>query len=198
MALLKTEFDKFRPEKHSWFEESHPSADTITYEEAFGRLDSRYAVLNKMISKIKDANIRKAQQEKLEMQYLDNRIELYSDRDNKYKRNYTDDAPLQQLLAMIDPSSEKFFDAGLTTKLVNLSIPVKVKQGEDVTDYAIAYVNTVNRLVKNPKIKFDMDDYFLSQVLGTDSPFDVNSFWKVVNEKCDTALSPTLTATNTV
>ena len=188
MALLKTEFDKFRPEKHSWFEESHPSADTITYEEAFGRLDSRYAVLNKMISKIKDANIRKAQQEKLEMQYLDNRIELYSDRDNKYKRNYTDDAPLQQLLAMIDPSSEKFFDAGLTTKLVNLSIPVKVKQGEDVTDYAIAYVNTVNRLVKNPKIKFDMDDYFLSQVLGTDSPFDVNSFWKVVNEKCDTAL----------
>ena len=187
-SLLKSEFDKFRPEKHSWYEESHPSADTITYEEAFRRLDSRHAVLGKMIAKIKNVDERKHWQDRLEMKNLDNRIDLYSDRDNKYKRAYAEDAALQEQLAKIDPNSERFFDAGLTSKLVSLSVPVRVETGQDVTDYAISYLTTVSRLVKNQKIKYDMDEYFLSQVLGTDSPFDVERFWTEANEKCDTAL----------
>ena len=188
MSMLKTEFDRFSPEKHSWYEEAHPSADTITYEEAFLRLDRRYAALGKMIAKIKNADERKHWQDRLEMKNLDNRIELYSDRDNKHKRAYAEDALLQEQLAKIDPSSERFFDAGLTSKLVSLSVPVQVETGQDVTDYAISYLTTVSRLVKNPKIKYDMDEYFLSQVLGTDSPFDVERFWAAANEKCDTAL----------
>ena len=187
-SLLKSEFDKFRPEKHSWYEESHPSADTITYEEAFRRLDSRHAVLTKMIGRLKDAGYRAQMEEKLFMKDQDNRIELYSDRDNKYKRSYASDAPLQALLAQIDPSSQRFFDAGLTSKFITLNIPVRINRGDDVTDYAISYINTVARYVKNPKIKYDMEENFLSQVLGTDAPFDVDRFWKVACEKCDKKL----------
>lgn len=184
----ETEFnnllDKFLPARNKGYEERTGKTDTISYPDAFKLLDTQYARLNKLSGMLPQDP---ARNEDLQLRYLDNRLELLADRDDRLGRSINDDAEYQKLLAEINPNDEKFTAQGLINLYITSKLPMKVDSNTDVTDYGVAMLTTIDKYIQNRDIKNNMDEDLISSILGADE-VDVKRFWDCAQEHADTSL----------
>lgn len=186
MTEFHNAYSSFYAKKNWNYELMNPSPDTLTYEQAFEYNDNELKRLRKMAAKLPE-NQRDKANEDVTYRYLNNKLDLYLDRDSKYGKLPLDDKELQQFLGTIDPNDPKTFRHNMLQSYIAAKIPMTVNAGSDVTDYGVSFLETVSKYISNPEAKNSLDDYIIRGALGTDG-LDVERFWKVAKANADTSV----------
>ena len=175
--------NQFYPARDYNYEQNNPSADTISYADAFKKLDSDYAGLKKLTAKISGEHDRMICTKSLAMRMLKNRIALQQSYLQANHKDIKADPTLKSMMAEILPNDSDHANMGLVSELVNYSVPMTVDENTDVTEYAIQFLETADRLISDQKIKSEIMDGMVSGALNAEKT-DVDKFWAVVCRLC--------------
>ncbi len=186
MAEFMNKFEDFGPARNWDMEQQQQKKDTISFDEAFKKLDADHDVLTKMVGKIKNADDQKTCRKSLLMKYLMNKISLQKNYVKAHKLNAKTDAKLKALMNEILPNDTDYASYGLVTTLVEYNLPKNESDYNDVTEYGIDYLNSIDKTVSDKKQKNEMLIGFVGRVIDAEG-LDVDKFWARANELCDKA-----------
>lgn len=186
MAEFMNKFEDFSPARNWDMEQKQKKKDTISFADAFKKLDADHEVLTKMVGKIKDADDQKTCSKSLLMKYLMNKIALQKDYVKAHKLNAKTDPKLKALMGEIQPNDSDYASYGLVTSLVEYNLPKNESDYKDVTEYGIDYLNSIDKTVSEKKQKAAMLEGFVGRVIDADG-MDVEKFWTRAIELCDKA-----------
>ncbi len=184
MAEFLNKFDQFNPARDLNTEEQMQTKDTISFEEAFKKLDADNAALGKMVDKIKDTNDQNTCRKSLLMKYLINQISLQKDYITAHHLNAKTDAKLKKLMEEILPNDSDYVGSGLVTLLIGYNLPKNEGDYKDATEYGIDYLNSIDRTVSDKNLKEELISGFAGSVIDAEG-VDVDKFWTRACELCD-------------
>lgn len=186
LTEFRNAFSSFYAKKSWSYEKMNPRPDTLTYGQAFKANEDEQKRLQKMAAKLPESQRGKASED-VSYRYLNNKLDLYLDRDSKYGKLPLDDKELQQFVGTIDPNDPKVFEHNMLQSYIAAKIPMIVNAESDITDYGVNYLETVSKYITNPEAKNSLDDYIIRGALSADG-LDVERFWKVAKANADTTV----------
>ena len=128
--------------------------DTITFDEAYHRLDQHYAATKKAANAVKNADRRNDYLHRTELQYLSGLLDLTETRAHVWKMDLKKDALYQQLLNRINPNDEMGVDQiyRLPQRLLDSKMTTNMRD-VDQTAYALDYINNVDKTFTNDEVR---------------------------------------------
>lgn len=155
--------------------------DTISFEEAFKRLDRRYADVLKAAKAIKNPSLNEKYQKETQLRYLTNRLRMTQHRDRVRHIDLKQDDSYQQLLAQIDPNDidgadqmfrlpQTFIESKLTTS----------SRDVNQTDYALDNINNIAQYISNENVRHRLLSDLGMMVFNssyTGQVFEMDKFW---------------------
>ncbi len=184
LAEFLNKFEDFSPARDWNMEQQQQKTDTISFAEAFKKLDAENAALGKMVNKIKDTEDQQTCRKSLLMKYLMNRISLQEDYVKAHNLNVKTDAKLKAMMAEILPNDSDYASYGLVTALVEYNMPKDGSDYKDATEYSMDYLNSIDRTVSDKKQKEELIESFVGRVIDADE-LDVDKFWTRACQLCD-------------
>lgn len=188
MALFMNQFNDYYPARSWAYEQNLHKTDTISFDEAFRQNAQKHDEMAKLVAKIKDDHDRMICRKSLEMRRLKNDISLQKDWLTAHNLDMKADGHLKALMAQVLPNDSDHVSYGLVSELINYSMPIKVDQNTDVTDYGIHFLQTTDRLVTDRRLRDALMEGMLPGILGADN-VDVDRFWTVACRLCDKKLT---------
>ena len=178
-AFEDMEIDSLREEAIQKAREE--AADTISFEEAYRRLDLRYAQVLKAAKAIKNPALSEECKKDTRLLYLHNRITLTQLRDQTRHIDLKTDRYYQQLLGEIDPNDasetnlmynlpQTFIDSKLTTSRKDI----------DQTAYALDNVANIEKYITDETVRHKLlSDVGMHVFNGSYSGqvFEMDKFW---------------------
>lgn len=166
--------------------------DTISFEEAYRRLDTRFVEVLKAAKAIKNPVLSEKYKKDTRLLYLANRISLTELRDRTRKTDLRTDRYYQQLMGEIDPNDgceanmmynlpQTFIDNKLTTS----------RDDEDMTAYSLEYIDLVSQYIKDEKVRrILLRDlaYSLFNSNYSGKSFVLDTFWEAFTMVADKEL----------
>ncbi len=156
--------------------------DTITFDEAYHRLDQHYAATKKAANAVKDADRRNDYLHRTELHYLSGLLDLTETRAHAWKMDLKKDALYQQLLNRINPNDEMGVDQiyRLPQRILQSQLTTNMRD-VDQTAYALDYINIVNKNFTNDKVRHHLlSDLGMHIFNGSfnGQVFEMDKFWE--------------------
>lgn len=157
-------------------------ADTISFEEAYRRLDIRYAEVMAAARAIHSPALSEKYQKDTRLLYLANRISLTRLRDKTRHTDLSRDAYYQQLLGEIDPNddTETNLMLGLPQTLIESRL-TSSRTDTDQTAYALDAIANISQTVSNPTVRHrllsDLGIYIFNSSFDG-KVFELDKFWQ--------------------
>lgn len=195
------EYSLFMPEKYErnfedvdeeWREAAEQQKfEDITFEEAFRRLDARYAKVTKAAKAVKDAQRRAEYTHKTELRYLVNRLDLNMLRTKQQNLDPKTDGECQRLIAMIDPNDAAGLDVilGLPQKFMASRL-TRTRNDRDQTAYAVEYMDIVRSHITDATVRHALLSELAGYVFNAsfeDKVFEMDKFWDAFTAVADKA-----------
>ena len=155
--------------------------DTITFDEAYRRLDQHYASTVKAAKAVKNVERQADYLHRTELHYLASLINLTQTKAQAWGMNLKNNAYYQELIERINPNDElgadqlyslpqTFIDSKLTTN----------RNDQDQTAYTLDYINNVNKYITNENVRHKLLSdlgmlVFNSSYSG--QVFEMDKFW---------------------
>lgn len=165
--------------------------ETITYHEAFARLDRKHAETVKAANRVRESVMREIYLKMTKMRYLACRLELTADQAWSEKRDIRADRDYGKLIAQIDPNDPDGLDPlfGLPQTFIDYHLSTS-KDAENLTDYGLDYIHVVRQHVTDPKVKNALLDNLASNLFAastemTGKSFDTSTFWDAFVKEAD-------------
>ena len=179
-AFDDMEIDSLREEA---IEQARAEAtDTISFEEAYRRLDTRYGEVLQAARAIQAPALSEQYQKNTHLLYLENRIKLTQLRDKTRHIDLNTDRYYQQLLSEIDPN-----DADETNLMYNLPqtfIESKLttsRKDVDQTAYALDNIANIDKYVTNETVRHKLLSDVGMHVFNSSfngQVFEMDKFWQ--------------------
>ena len=166
--------------------------DTISFEEAYRRLDTRFVEVLKAAKAIKNPVLSEKYKKDTRLLYLANRISLTQLRDRTRQADLKTDRYYQQLMGEIDPNDAS--EANLMYNLPQTLIDHKLttsRNDEDMTAYSLEYINLVSQHITNPDVsRILLRDlaYSLFNSNYAGQSFVLDTFWEAFTKAADQPL----------
>ena len=155
--------------------------EDISFEEAFRRLDKRYAAIVKAAKAVKDPQIREKYLHQIELKKLTNLLDLNELRCKQAGIDKKKDAEYQRLAAQIDPNDEMGLDQILHHPDIFLENKLTTtKRDQDQTAYALDYLGIVNKYITNENVRHKLLSDLGMLVFNssyTGQVFEMDKFW---------------------
>lgn len=156
--------------------------DTITFDEAYRRMDQHYAATKKAANAVKDADSRNDYLHRTELHYLSGLLDLTETRAHAWKMDLKKDALYQQLLNRINPNDEMGVDQiyRLPQRILQSQLTTNMRD-VDQTAYALDYINIVNKNFTNDKVRHHLlSDLGMHIFNGSfnGQVFEMDKFWE--------------------
>lgn len=160
--------------------------DTITFDEAYRRMDQHYAATKKAANAVKDANRRAEYLHRTELHYLSGLLDLTETRAHAWKMDLKKDALYQQLLNRINPNDEMGVDQiyRLPQRILQSQLTTNMRD-VDQTAYALDYINIVNKNFTNDKVRHHLlSDLGMHIFNGSfnGQVFEMDKFWEAFSK----------------
>lgn len=151
------------------------------------RLAAEYPKTLKAADKVGDATLRALYRHTTDVAYLAARIQCLSARDRI--KGIAQDSELQGLISSIDPNDTVMQDYGLVERYIQTKVK-GTPDDDDLTGYAVSYVNAVNQNVTTPKIRHELLNSIAMTVFNADNKaYVLDDFWNAYKQAADTALT---------
>ena len=155
--------------------------DTITFDEAYRRLDQHYAATKKAANAVKDGDRRNDYLHRTELQYLSGLLDLTETRAHAWKMDLKKDALYQQLLSRINPNDEMGVDQiyRLPQRLLDSKMTTTMHD-QDLTAYALDYIKNTDQLFTNEKVRHHLLSDLGMLIFNTSfngKVFEMDKFW---------------------
>lgn len=156
--------------------------DTITFDEAYRRLDQHYAATKKAANAVKDADRRNDYLHRTELHYLSGLLDLTETRAHAWKMDLKKDALYQQLLNRINPNDEMGVDQiyRLPQRLLDSKMTTNMRD-VDQTAYALDYINNVDKTFTNDEVRHRLLSDLGMNVFNASysgKVFEMDKFWE--------------------
>ncbi len=156
--------------------------DTITFDEAYRRLDQHYAATKKAANAVKDVNRRNDYLHRTDLQYLSSLLDLTETKAHMWKMDHKNNAFYKELLNRIDPNDVMGTDQvyRLPQRLLNSKMTITMYD-QDQTAYALDYINNVDKTFSNDEVRHRLlsdlgMNVFNSSYSG--KVFEMDKFWE--------------------
>lgn len=150
------------------------------------RLAAEYPKTLKAAGKVGDATLRALYSHTTDVAYLAARIQCLSARDRI--KGIGSDSELQSLISSIDPNDTVMQDFGLVERYLETKVK-GTPDDDDLTGYAVSYVNTIDHTVTNPRIRHQLLNGIAMTVFNADNKaYVLDDFWNAYKQAADTAL----------
>ena len=186
-CYYKDAFDKYTSGKNRGMEIQNHETDTLTYEQAFAKLDTDAANLRKLACKYGSKDEQAKRLEDIRLKELSLRLDMLMQKDYFEGKDFTKDETVKKLADTIDPNDLKYRDNDLIDIYIMTKMPFPVDAKTDVTQYGIGRLQTIDKYIKNPSIRHDMMENMVSQMLNADGA-DFENFLNVAKALCDTSI----------
>lgn len=155
--------------------------DVRPYDECMKKLEDCYAKVKQAIPHIKDASMRKYYSTLADYENLFLKLRMRSDKLYKEKKDHRTDEMYQSLLNEIKVNDPVGLKCMLPTYYVECQIPKSLENsyGGDMTDYALAYMDIVNKKVTNQEVKKALAEDLAHQYFSYGKGNNVDKFWPV-------------------
>lgn len=151
------------------------------------RLAAEYPKTLKAADKVGDATLRALYRHTTDVAYLAARIQCLSARGRI--KGIAQDSELQGLISSIDPNDTVMQDYGLVERYIQTKVK-GTPDDDDLTGYAVSYVNAVNQNVTTPKIRHELLNSIAMTVFNADNKaYVLDDFWNAYKQAADTALT---------
>ena len=156
--------------------------DTITFDEAYRRLDQHYAATKKAANAVKDADRRADYLHRTEVRSLSNLLDLTETRAHAWKMDLKKDALYQQLLNRINPNDEMGVDQiyRLPQRLLDSKMTTNMRD-VDQTAYALDYIHNVDKTFTNDEVRHRLLSDLGMNVFNSSYSgkiFEMDKFWE--------------------
>lgn len=177
LSELNNALRLFAPGKSYAAEMKAGKTDTLSYEEAFAKLDRQRAELHQVAARIDDAELRAYNDHDIDDRYLQHCITLHLDRASRYGHAPLQEPALQQLVAQINPNDTTVSDQ-LRAKYLTAKYPIAVTDSMDVNTYVDTEIDVILRHITSPKLRTQLLQEMAQQVANAHSPeLDVERHW---------------------
>lgn len=155
--------------------------DTITFDEAYRRLDQHYAATKKAANAVKNGDRRNDYLHRTELHYLSGLLDLTETRAHTWKMDLKKDALYQQLLNRINPNDELGVDQiyRLPQRLLDSKMTTTMHD-QDLTAYALDYIKNTDQLFTNEKVRHHLLSDLGMLIFNTSfngKVFEMDKFW---------------------
>lgn len=156
--------------------------DTISFDEAYRRLEQHYAATMKAAKAVKDADRRNQFVHRAEVHYLAAQLDLTETRAHAWKMDLKKDELYKQLLSRIDPNDVFGVDQlyRLPQRLLESKLTTN-KRDVDQTAYALDYISNVDKTFTNETIRHRLLSDLGMQVFNSSysgQVFEMDKFWQ--------------------
>ncbi|MBP3757144.1 MAG: TlpA family protein disulfide reductase [Prevotella sp.] len=156
--------------------------DTITFDEAYRRLDLHYAATKKAANAVKDVNRRNDYLHHTELRYLSSLLDLTETKAHAWKMDLKKDAYYKELLGRINPNDELGVDQlyRLPQRLLESKLTTNMRD-VDQTAYALDYINNVDKTFTNETIRHRLLSDLGMHVFNASysgQVFEMDKFWE--------------------
>ena len=156
--------------------------DTITLDEAFRRLDQRYAATKKAANAVKNVNRRNDYLHHTELRYLSSLLDLTETKAHAWKMDLKKDAYYKELLSRIDPNDVMGTDQiyRLPQRLLNSKLTTNMRD-VDQTAYALDYIHNVDKTFTNDEVRHRLLSDLGMNVFNSSYSgkiFEMDKFWE--------------------
>lgn len=191
LSELNNELRNFAPAKNYASEKRMNKPDTLSYEEAFARLDTQRQQLHQLAERIGDEKLRAYNQHDIDDRYLQHCITLHLDRAARYGQAPAQVAPLQQLITQVDPNDTTVSEL-LRNKYLTAKFPVAISDSMDVNLYLDTEISLILKYVTQPQLRLKLLQEEANAVANSHSAdLDVERHWaRLQREGGDEVTSP--------
>ena len=155
--------------------------DTITFDEAYKRLDKRYAATKKAANSVKDAARRADYLHRTELQYLASLLDLTETKAHVWGMNLKNNAYYKELLGRINPNDELGVEQiyRLPQRLLDSKMNT-TRHDQDLTAYALDYIKNTDQLFTNETVRHHLLSDLGMLIFNTSysgKVFEMDKFW---------------------
>lgn len=156
--------------------------DRVTKDVALRVLDETFAKMHKLLKKVKDKDARQFAAHYTDMLYMHYKLEIVCDHGDTHVYAQYPDKEYQRLVATVNPNEPVNLRWRLPHKWVYNQIDPALAQQDDLTDYALRYLEVMRLAVTDQLVKHSLLDDLLDRVISQGNPKDVDRFWNPIKE----------------
>lgn len=170
-----------RPTKDTQYERNSWVRDTLSFEEAFPLLDSKYEALCRVIKKEKNADRKARLHKEALVNYVGSRCLMQQQYCERYHIRLKDDAKYQSIMAEVMPNDSLYLQDDLIKSfIVNKTT---ADEADDINSFANEFMATVDKEVTNNSIRRKLlGDHLKAMLKNTD--IAVEPFWTAAQHYC--------------
>lgn len=156
--------------------------ERVSKEEGLRILDEVIADMRKQLKKVKPKAAREFMARYTDMLYTHYRLEIISQHQDTHFRAQFPDEEYQKVVAAVNPDDPVNLTWQLPHKWVYNQIDPALANKDDLTDYALRYLEVMKPAITNPQVKHQLLDNLIDHVVASGNPQDVDRFWNPIAE----------------